>query len=160
MERLTKLHLGSGKHPWPGYINIDQDERADEIGDVTALDYADNSVDEIHAVHLFEHLNRMQAPKVLSDWHRVLKPGGKLVLELPCMEKIAQMIVDGETRVGFTLFGIFGDIRLPNPLMRHQWCYTSTELADLMKQTGFEVEVLEPVYHVKQRDMRLEGVKK
>lgn len=157
---MLRLNLGSGRHPWPNARNRDYDERADEIGPVDKLpEYQDGSVDEIYAIHLFEHIDRMEAHLALTEWFRVLKDGGKLVLELPCLDKIAAMIVAGEDRVQCTLFGIFGDIREKSPYMFHKWCYTAKELCTMMQAAGFSVEVSEPVYHMKQRDMRLTGVK-
>lgn len=160
METTTRIHLGSGCHYWPGFVNVDFDERADVVQDVMSLSsWEDGTVDEIHAIHLFEHLDRMHAENILREWARPLKTGGKLVLELPCLEKISKMVVDGVRSIGLTTFGIFGDIRLNNPHMLHKWCYTSEELKDLMEKAGFNVTVKDPAYHVEQRDMRLEGVK-
>lgn len=158
---MIRLNLGSGKHPWPNATNVDHDERADVIGPVDELpSYQDGTVDEIYAIHLFEHLPRQKVSTILKEWGRVLKPGGKLIIEVPCLEKIARMIVDGVDDVRITLFGIFGDIRYESPYMRHQWCYTSKELKTILEEAGFSVEVSDPIYHVKARDMRLTGVKK
>lgn len=157
---MLRLNLGSGRHPWPNARNRDYEEGADEIGPVNQLpEYPDGSVDEIYAIHLFEHLSRLEAPHALREWWRVLKPGGKLVLELPCLDKIAQMIVNGEDRPGLTLFGVFGDVREKSPYMAHKWCYTKKELSSIMQEAGFSVTVSEPFYHVKERDMRITGVK-
>lgn len=158
---VIRLNLGSGRHPWPNAINIDHDPRADIVGPVDQLpSFPDESVDEIYSIHLFEHLERLKVAPVLKEWRRVLKVGGKLVLEVPCMEKIASLILEGVEDCSLTLFGIFGDIREPSPHMRHQWCYTSKELTRILADAGFETEVKEPVYHVKRRDMRIIGVKK
>lgn len=157
---MIRLNLGSGKHPWPNATNIDHDERADIVGPVDNLQmFNDEEVDEIYAIHLFEHLPRLGLSRFLNEWKRVLKPGGRLILEVPCLDKIAQMIVNGEENCAMTLFGIFGDVRLESPYMRHQWCYTAKELTDIIKGAGFHVEVSDPVYHVKRRDMRITGVK-
>jgi predicted SAM-dependent methyltransferase len=158
---VIRLNLGSGKHNWPNAINIDLDPRADVVTPIDKLAaFMDGEVDEIYAIHLFEHLSRLQIDLVLAEWRRVLKVGGRLILELPCLDKIARMIVDGVDDVHLTLFGIFGDVREPSPYMRHQWCYTAKELKGILEQAGFAVEVTEPAYHVKQRDMRITGEKK
>lgn len=160
MGEFLRLNLGSGRHNFPNAVNVDYDERADVVGSVTALSgFADESVDEIYAIHLFEHLPRLEVGEVLAEWRRVLKPGGKLILELPCLDKIAAMIVAGEDRPGFTIFGIFGDVREKSPYMFHKWCYTKKELSSIMQEMGFSTMVSEPVYHMKERDMRITGVK-
>lgn len=158
---MIRINLGSGRHSWPNATNVDVDPRADLISPVGKLEaFKDGEVDEIYAIHLFEHLNRLEIESVIGEWRRVLKPGGKLILELPCLEKIAKMIVEGVEQVELTLFGIFGDTRDASPYMRHQWCYTSKELARIFEGSGFEVKISDPVYHIKARDMRMTGVKK
>jgi predicted SAM-dependent methyltransferase len=157
---MIRINLGSGRHFFPNAINIDHDESADIVGPVDKLpDFEDESVDEIYAIHLFEHLERLEVGKILNEWSRVLKKGGKLVLELPCLDKIARMVVEGEERPQMVGFGIFGDIREPSKYMRHLWCYTQKELCEVLKKSGFEPEVVEPIYHVSKRDMRVIGVK-
>ncbi len=158
---MIRLNLGSGRHPWPNAINKDYDERADMVGPVTELpEFEDGSVDEIYAIHLFEHLDRMKIDPVLAEWNRVLKVGGKLVIEVPCLDKIAQLILNGVEDCRLTLFGIFGDIREPSPYMLHKWCYTEKELSRIISESGFSVVVSEPIYHIKARDMRITGVKR
>lgn len=159
MARRTRLHLGNGRHYWPGFINIDGEGRTDIVADVTNLSLPDNYADEIYAIHLFEHIRRLDAPDTLKNWHRILKPGGKLVLELPCLDKMAQMIVDGETNIRLTLLGIFGDPREKSPAMLHQWAYTKKELIALLTECGFRAEYSEPVFHLQPRDMRITGEK-
>lgn len=86
-----KLHLGCGGTYLDGYINIDypvddktiMNVKADVFQDIRTLKYADNSVEEIRNHHLFEHFNRVDALKLLCEWRRWLKPGGRLVIETP-----------------------------------------------------------------------------
>tara|TARA_R110000868_G_scaffold247991_3_gene504349 strand:+ start:4300 stop:4770 length:471 start_codon:yes stop_codon:yes gene_type:complete len=150
-----RIHLGSGDKYWPGFVNVDM-IGGDVQSDVRKLVFEDDSADEIHAIHLFEHLHRMDADSALLEWKRVLKPGGKLVLEVPCLDKIAQHIVDGNTNFAKTLFGLYGDVRLNRPEMLHQWCWSKKEIAQTLKANGFtRVEVMEPYFHFEDRDMRV-----
>lgn len=158
---MLRLNLGSGRHCWPNAYNVDLDPRADIQATVDNLEtFKDGVVDEIYAIHLFEHLPRLDLSHYLDEWKRVLKDGGKLVLEMPCLDKIAQMILEGEENCAFTLFGLYGDIREESPYMRHQWCYTKKEIARILTGSGFDVEVTESVYHVNRRDMRVIAIKK
>ena len=155
-----RLHVGSGDKTWPGFVNCDLHAEADVNTDCKRLPFEANSVDEIHAIHFVEHIPRLELENMLIDWHRVLKPGGKVVIEVPCLNKMAQLIVDGEKNMRLTLLGMFGDPRDPKPGMMHQWAYTKEELMESLMQCGFDkVEVMEPVFHMVARDMRLEGVK-
>ena len=100
----VKLHFGCGdidKHS-EGYINIDARKlpHVDMVADVSQkLPYEDNTVDEILAESVLEHIphNFIGVPcnfkmsktmSVLQEWYRILKDGGKLVLRVPNIEAI------------------------------------------------------------------------
>lgn len=153
MGAIHRLHLGAGAYNWPGYVNLDSET------DLQDLPFADGSVAEIHAIHLFEHLPRLEVDRYLKEWIRVLQPGGKLFLELPCLDKIARLICDGEINQRLTVLGLFGDPRDPDILMRHQWAYTTAEIRLVLEAAGFRVQFAEPLYHYQVRDMRVIGEK-
>lgn len=157
---MLKLHIGCGDKHWPGFQNCDMNSDADIMTDCRKLPFDADYAEELHSIHFVEHVHRLEVDNMLADWHRVLKRGGKLVIEVPCMNKIAQNIVNGEKNLRMTLLGIFGDPRDDRPGMMHGWCYTSQELTEIVRQAGFDkVEVMEPKFHHAQRDMRLEAVK-
>lgn len=84
-----KLHLGCGKKPIHGFINIDAlaEVNPDSIQDVFALPDVDNdSVDLLYACHVAEHANRKTCHAVFERWHQVLKPGGILRIAVPDIE--------------------------------------------------------------------------
>jgi predicted SAM-dependent methyltransferase len=81
-----RLHIGCGTNPLPGWINIDRIARAPGVAttiDPTALPYADGSVDEVLAEHVFEHFSFADEAVVWREMARVLRPGGRLVIEVP-----------------------------------------------------------------------------
>lgn len=156
-----RLHLGSGDRIWPKFTNVDKfNTHADIISDVTKLDVPDASAEEIHAIHLLEHLHRMSVEKTLMDWFRVLKPGGKLVMEMPCLDKIVDMLIKKEKNIRLTLLGLYGDPRDERPGMEHKWGWSYEELEFQLKQVGFtDVTFEEPKFHIPARDMRVIAVK-
>lgn len=90
----------------------------------------------------------------------MLKAGGKLVLEMPCLDKIVDLLKAGEKNMRLTMFGLFGDPRDPKPDMLHKWCYSKTELTELLSGIGFrDIKIMEPVFHIPARDFRVEAVK-
>lgn len=90
-NKHVKLNLGAGGVSYPGYLSVDlYDKRAHVQMDITKLDFDDNSVEEILASHVFEHLNPYHALAILRDWLRVLKPGGKLIMEMPDIEQLCK----------------------------------------------------------------------
>lgn len=82
----VKLDIGSGMKAIDGFIPIDR-----KLGKEAypLSDYADNSVDEIHASHILEHFSYGDVVKALGDWVRVLKPGGRIRIAVPDLRKIA-----------------------------------------------------------------------
>ena len=84
-----KLHIGCGKDYQQGFINIDAYDNtvADHIMPADNLTYHSNTIDEIHAKQLIEHLGLSKTMYGLAEWFRVLKPQGKLLIETPHLEK-------------------------------------------------------------------------
>lgn len=156
-----KLHLGCGSRLWDGYVNIDA-VGGDVQADIRALPYEDDTADEIAAIHVFEHLYFNEAPKVLQEWHRVLKPGGVLVLELPCLDKVLAIyrstnLIDDQ----MMLWPLYGDPRThKSELDLHKWAWTMRALKAALENAGFLLVDFEtPKFHVPMRDMRAVATK-
>lgn len=157
---MLKLNIGCGDKYIPGFVNCDRHGDVDQKCDAFPLPFQTDEVDELWAIHLLEHIHRRDASNVLTEWFRVLKPGGLLVLELPCLDKISKLIVAGEKNIRLTLLGLYGDPRDPKPDMMHQWCWSIGELTESLVSVGFEqVTVKEPIFHIPARDMRIEARK-
>lgn len=155
-----RLNIFCGDKHWPGFVNVDSYGDPDVLSDCRVLPFGNDYADEIHCIHGLEHIPRMQLENMLVDWHRAMKQGAKLVIEVPCLDKMAALIVAGEKNLRVTLFGIFGDPRDPRPAMMHAWAYTKAELSAALEQCGFsQIEVMEPKFHIPARDMRIEAVK-
>lgn len=85
-----KINLGCGNDIRPGYINIDRYNNTglvDINADLSSLPFKDNTVSEIFTNHVFEHIGIREIYNVVDEWKRILKPGGKLELHLPNLEK-------------------------------------------------------------------------
>jgi predicted SAM-dependent methyltransferase len=99
------LHLGCGKRrlPHPPWVNIDIDGKihtegySDEYGDaIYLIQYADNSINAIYASHLLDHLSRnKKVDEALSEWYRVLEPGGILRVAVSDFEMVVKMYSEG-----------------------------------------------------------------
>lgn len=84
-QNLTKLNLGCGQFPKEGFLNVDVDtkSKAQFLHDLSNYPYPFNSnhFELIEADHVFEHLPNVY--DVMKEMHRLLKPGGKLIMRVP-----------------------------------------------------------------------------
>ena len=74
-----KLHIG-GEEKKEGWkiLNIQKKDGVDFIGDITDLSqFGDNSIDEIYASHILEHVIIREVPETLKGIYRILKNNGK-----------------------------------------------------------------------------------
>lgn len=105
-----KLNLGCWKFKIKDWINIDIDHSVnpDVIMDATKLEYPDNSIEEIYAGHLLEHLTMREGGDALNEWKRVLIPGGLCTITVPDVEKLLCKYSRKETDISFVNLNVFG----------------------------------------------------
>ncbi|MFQ5861513.1 MAG: methyltransferase domain-containing protein [Candidatus Brocadiales bacterium] len=85
-----KLHLGSGNHYLPGWVNIEANpfKRKDCWLDLrNGLPFRDDSVKAIFSHSFFEHLDLEDLDFLLKECKRVLKMGGIMRIGVPSFEK-------------------------------------------------------------------------
>jgi len=137
-------------------------EPPDVVCDIKELPFNDNFADEILAVHVVEHFYIWEIEDVIREWIRVLKPGGKMVIEVPCLDKIINQFIkfDGNPPINIGMWGLYGDPSYQDERMTHRWCYSVSMLKALLETVGLKnITEEKPQYHVGIRDMRMVGVK-
>lgn len=172
--RPVKLNLGCGDKILPGYVNVDVVEarsgmRPDVVCDLHDLaPFADGTADEILSVHVVEHFWRWEIRDVLREWMRVLKPGGRMIVECPNIQSACQTFLENpaqfsrEDRDGQrTMWVFYGDPAWKDPLMIHRWGYTPDSLKELLTEVGLAEVRQEPAqFKLREpRDMRIAGTK-
>lgn len=77
---MRSLEIGPGAAPLPGFEGFDIVKRpgVQHIGDAAAMPFADATFDQVYSSHCIEHLNWWQIDQAISEWARILKPGGIL----------------------------------------------------------------------------------
>ena len=108
---MIKINLGCGSTPLEDYINVDMDSLDDlrkrypnktfpdctiKEWDIFNLPIESNSVDEIRADCLFEHLSFKEEKKAFYEVKRVLKQGGIFNLSVPDLEHIVKSWLEAE----------------------------------------------------------------
>jgi len=86
------LNLGCGNEVREGYINVDIRclPGVDVVADVSNLPFRDNSINEIRAVDIYEHISHLKSQELLSHWVSKLRDKGRLFIQTPCINKIVE----------------------------------------------------------------------
>ena len=171
-----RLNIGCGKQTWRDFFCIDavRHPKASRDPDLLHAFYfakdgallnpvplADGCADELHSYHFIEHVYRWEAPHLVAEFHRLLKPDGALILELPNIAAAARNLL-ACMNDQMAMWPLYGNPDEVDPYMCHRWGYTPATIAGLLKEAGFkDVRVLPPVTHGAKanRDMRVEAVK-
>lgn len=141
---MVKLDIGCGKQPKEGWIGVDRLLGGECVPlSIRGESFADNSVDEIYASHVLEHLGHAESRAALREWHRVLKPHGRIRIAVPDIDYILRAYVAGApVNVGGYLWG--GQIDEND---YHKTGFDAGLLTALMNHIGFEnVSRFKPEY--------------
>jgi predicted SAM-dependent methyltransferase len=171
----VKLHLGCGGDRWRDFINVDlhpfdaekpDSSRtgcvADVFADMRRLGLADATVDQIFTSHTLEHFPRWDAIDMLRDWHRMLKPGGQVVIETAdfwrCILWLAHPL-SSRRRVARDQF--YGNQWDRHDFETHRYVWSGGELRRVLLQVGFSRVTLShrTETHYPGRDMRVSATK-
>lgn len=132
-----KLHLGCGKRHLPGFVHIDAVDypHVDHVASIDNLSFIpDDSVDLIYNCHVLEHFKRRDVVRVLSEWHRVLKPGGILRVSVPDFAQLCA-VYQHEKRIDLVIGALFG--RQDYLYNIHYNVFDFESLAQSLTQVGF-----------------------
>src|SRR5688572_29678427 len=96
LEGSRRLHIG-GKQPHPDWkiLNAMPGEGVDRVGDVRDLTaFPEQSFDALYASHVLEHLSYNGVlVEALKGMHRILRPGGKLLISVPDLDVLCRLFV-------------------------------------------------------------------
>ena len=198
-----RLNLGCGGRPLHGYINVDMDtleemrkrypnqDFGDDLNiqqyDLFNLPYEDQTVDEIRADGLIEHLPFIDEPRFFYEVIRVLKSGGRLEISTVDFEKTVKQWLEAEddwkdfyrddeksirdqhwfgtytyepkNRWGYLAATFYGSQNGSGQF--HTNCYTDKKLMAICKSLNLSVESIEEFQWKGNRDhmLRLKAIK-
>jgi len=94
-----RLEIGCGNSRLRGFETLDivGGPNVDYVYDAAKpLPFKDNTFDVIYASHVLEHIPWYKTEEVLTEWIRILKPGGQLEVWVPDGLKICKALVQAE----------------------------------------------------------------
>ena len=108
---------------------LDPNYSSDRVrsGSLTALPYEAASFDRALCLDVLEHLTFEEQPRALGELHRVLKPGGELLVSVPNLAHL-------QSRIHFLLAGRL--IRTASEI-KHPGDQPAGEYVDLARRAGF-----------------------
>lgn len=92
--KIQYLNLGCGVRYHPDWINIDIVPQGPGViqNDLSrGIPLPDKSCDVVYHSAMLEHLRCLDAEALMTDCHRVLKPGGIIRVGVPDLEKLCQL---------------------------------------------------------------------
>lgn len=129
------LNIGSGQRPFVStpeisWVNVDSQAKwnPDWVGDGRHTPSKDSQFDLVVLHHVLEHFGCGEGEGLLKEAHRVLKPGGSLLVFVPDLRALARRWLNGDqfsTQVYVTnLYGAY----MGDEADRHKWGFDSLSL--------------------------------
>ena len=123
-----RIDIGSGPFQIPGFVRWDIKDGALAF----PLALQDESVTEIRASHVLEHLSFGEAQAALADWNRALKTGGTLRVAVPDFDKAADD-TENPLRLRYVMGGQTDEHDF------HKSAWTRDSLTNTLTRIGFDV---------------------
>jgi ubiquinone/menaquinone biosynthesis C-methylase UbiE len=102
--------------------------------------------DAVYCCHALEHLYQHDVAKALTEFHRVLRPGGACIIIVPNLEGITPddtVVYESPAGpiTGRDMYYGKVDMVADNPWMSHKTGFTPDTLAAQMRQAGFDIRL-------------------
>jgi predicted SAM-dependent methyltransferase len=111
-------------------------DHVDHVASIDNLSFIpSNSVDLIYHCHVLEHFKRREVPAVLSEWMRVLTPGGTLRTAVPDFAQICEVYSQSRD-LSLVIGALFG--RQDYLYNIHYNAFDYHTLREVLVLTGFE----------------------
>jgi len=128
----------------------------------TTFDNNSNSIDEIFTSHTIDHFYRWETLDMLQDWYRMLKPEGKLIIEVADFLRCILWLIHPNRKKRIAAKNQFyGNQWDRLEYETHRYLWTARELSDVLCDIGYRKVFYshKTRTHYPGRDMRLEAIK-
>jgi len=147
-----KLDIGGGNCPvGEGYTIVDAYQTHNEdtlVAKAWKIPLPDGCVSEIYSSHMLEHLFNKDLAPTLTEWRRLLMPGGSLEIRVPSLEYCVREWLMLDTldpeKWGFAFHRIFGGQLYDGDA--HLGGFDQHRLEQLLLAAGFENPVISEYY--------------
>lgn len=143
-KQPLKLDLGCSGPEWQQKpldewirLDIQPADGIDIVADFGAIPLEDRSVDEIFLGDVIEHVPVWRYDEVLTEWNRILKPGGRIAGRCPNLDRAMRDYAAGKLSLNDAYGSIYGDPR--NRYLQHYSGFTMETLTALFAKYGFDV---------------------
>lgn len=140
-----KLNLCSGQRPFgEGWTNVDSQGkwRPDVCCDCTYMPmFEDGSADMIVIHHGLEHFGCGEAEPLIKESHRILAPGGSLLVFVPDMRELVRMWIEGQLTTQVFMTNVYGAY-MGDEADRHKWGFDRASLNYFLRSCALWNRVL------------------
>lgn len=134
-----RLHIGCKGPVIPGFTRLDvvQWGDVDYVRDARDLScFADNSVTTIYCSHILEHFPAEETVNVLTEWARVIAPGGTAYIAVPDFDRLVDLYL-ASGRMFTQLLQDWNHGGQHYPLDVHLRSFNFALLSRMMSKAGF-----------------------
>ena len=144
------LHVGCGGERLPEWLSgcdevrldISPDNEPDIVASMTDMGEI-GQFDGVFCSHALEHLHQHEVGIALSEFHRVLKPGGAAYIFVPDLEDVqpteqVMYVSPAGPITGRDMYYGLASIIADFPYMAHKTGFVSATLAKALEAAGFE----------------------
>ena len=126
-----RINLGSGQRRFNDFINVDISDKFSPDIQLDSETYlklqAADSVDMIVCHHSAEHMHLEESKSLFAQCHRVLRPGGSLLVFVPDLEALAHRWIEGRISDYIFCVNLHGAY-MGSEADVHKWSFTEKSL--------------------------------
>ena len=138
-----KTNLGSGEKIIEGYDNVDIRPLSGVkvVASILDLPFEDDSIEEIYAADVLEHINYRKIMDALKEWYRILEPQGLLFIQVPDINCLIRHYnkANGVKKKEEAVRRWFGGQDYPENV--HYFAFSPMLIKDYLRKSGFHKKI-------------------
>lgn len=145
MAQKIGINCGSGQRPftttpevkWHNVDKVSHDgmPAPDLVCDGSKLPYFDETMDYFVLHHVLEHFGCGEGVGLIKEAHRVLKPGGSLLVFVPDLKALAKRWIDGGLTTQIYVTNLYGAY-IGHEEDRHRWGFDEASLMEFLDNSA------------------------